>query len=290
MAPNTRVKSVVEIDADQLASIACPVVKLPVTFVGRHASNCQKPDKGAVSRMPNTVSAQQPPPTLDARPDADLVTGARTGDASAFEIIMRRNNRLLFRAARGVVSDDAEAQDVVQETYLRAFISLDSFRGDAALSTWLVRIAINVAMSTQRKRGRLIQMEDSEEQGAEPSQENLMSLRTADSESPDALAERGQMREILQGAIERLPAIYRSVFILRAVEDMSVEETAFCLDVSNDVVKTRFLRARTMLRAILAEQATPYLHATFAFAGSRCDAVVNHVLSELNRRGLIRPH
>lgn len=240
--------------------------------------------------MPNTVSAQQPPPTIDGRPDADLVAGARNGDASAFEIIMRRNNRLLFRAARGVVPDDAEAQDVVQETYLRAFVSLDSFRGDAALSTWLVRIAINVAMSAQRKRGRLIQMEDSEEQAAEPSQENLMSLRTADSESPDAMAERGQMREILQAAIERLPAIYRSVFILRAIEDMSVEETAFCLDVSSDVVKTRFLRARTMLRANLAAQATPYLHATFAFAGPRCDAVVNHVLAELNLRGLIRPH
>lgn len=240
--------------------------------------------------MPNNVIVQHPPPTVDGRPDADLVASARAGDASAFEIIMRRNNRLLFRAARGVVPDDAEAQDVVQETYLRAFTSLDSFRGDAALSTWLVRIAINIAVSAQRKRGRLVQMEDSEEPAAEPSRENLMSLRTADSESPDAMAERGQMREILQAAIERLPAIYRSVFILRAIEDMSVEETAFCLDVSNDVVKTRFLRARTMLRANLAVQATPYLHATFAFAGPRCDAVVNHVLTELNLRGLIRPH
>ena len=172
--------------------------------------------------MPNTVSAQQPPPTINGRTDAVLVAGARTGDATAFEIIVRRNNRLLFRAARGVVPDDAEAQDVAQETYLRAFVSLDSFRGDAALSTWLLRIAINVAMSAQRKRGRIIQMEVSEEQAAEPSQENLMSLRTADSGSPDAMAERGQMREIVQAAIERLPAIYRSVFILRAIEDMSV--------------------------------------------------------------------
>ncbi|GLC98000.1 RNA polymerase sigma factor [Cupriavidus sp. TA19] len=241
--------------------------------------------------MPNDRIDLRPPPLkADPRPDADLVASARAGSADAFAVIMRLNNRLLFRAARGVVADDAEAQDIVQETYLRAFTSLDTFRGDAALSTWLVRIAINTALSAQRTRGRFVPMEQSEEEGADSWQETLMAMPSADSERPDAMAERGQMRDILQAAIERLPAMYRSVFMLRAVEDMSVDEAAFCLGVSGDVVKTRFLRARMMLRAILAEQAAPYLHGTFQFAGSRCDAVVSHVLGQLDVRGLLTPH
>lgn len=233
------------------------------------------------------------PSGVDATTDADLVASARAGTASAFEVIMRRNNRLLFRTARGVVPDDAEAQDVVQETYLRAFTSLDSFRSEAALSTWLARIAINVALTAQRKRRRLVQMEaraEEEDLPGEPSQENVMSFRTADDESPEAMAERGQVRDLLQAAVENLPPIYRCVFILRAVEDMSVEETAYCLGVSGDVVKTRFLRARTMLRESLAEEVKPYLQSTFSFAGPRCDAVVNHVFAALSVRGLVRSH
>ncbi|MFJ4291193.1 RNA polymerase sigma factor [Cupriavidus sp. NPDC089707] len=232
--------------------------------------------------------AKPPPAAGDARPEADLVAGARAGEAAAFEAIMRRHNRLLFRTARGVVADDDEAQDVVQETYLRAFTSLDSFRGEAALGTWLARIAINVALTAQRKKGRIVRLEvrlDEKESSAEPSQENVMSFRAPDGESPDAMAERGQVRELLQAAVENLPVIYRSVFMLRAVEDMSVEETAYCLGVSSDVVKTRFLRARTMLRESLAEQVDPYLHSTFSFAGARCDAVVDHVLTTLHLRG-----
>ncbi|SOZ39112.1 RNA polymerase sigma factor [Cupriavidus neocaledonicus] len=227
----------------------------------------------------------------DASTDAELVASARAGAASAFEVIMRRHNRLLFRTARGVVSDDAEAQDVVQETYLRAFTSLDSFRSEAALSTWLARIAINVALTAQRKRRRLVQMEvrgEDEIFPGEPLPEAMMPLRAADDESPEAMAERGQVRELLQAAVENLPPIYRCVFILRAVEDLSVDETAYCLGVSGDVVKTRFLRARILLRKSLAEAAKPYLRSTFSFAGARCDAVVNHVFAALGARGLVR--
>ncbi|GAB2445084.1 RNA polymerase sigma factor [Cupriavidus yeoncheonensis] len=243
----------------------------------------------------NTIrNAPAPMPSaIDARTDADLVAGARAGDASAFEVIMRRNNRLLFRTARGVVADDDEAQDVVQETYLHAFTRLHSFRGEAALSTWLARIAINVALTALRRKGRMVQMEasvDEDDLPGEPSQEHVMSCRTPDADSPEVMAERSQVRDILQAAVENLPAIYRCVFILRAVEDMSVEETAYCLGVSNEVVKTRFLRSRTMLRQSLAEQVKPYLQTTFSFAGPRCDAVVHHVLGALHLRGLVRPH
>lgn len=239
----------------------------------------------------------------DCRSDAELVAAARTGDPTAFEVIMRRNNRLLFRTARGVVPDDAEAQDVVQETYLRAFTSLEGFRGEAALGTWLARITINVALSAQRKRGRIVHLAELVHPGedspaAEFTEETAMSRSmfrfppddAPDDDSPDAQAERAQVRQILQAAVEHLPVIYRSVFILRAVEEMSVEDAAYCLGVSGDVVKTRFLRARAMLRDALADQMQPYLRGAFAFAGARCDAVVGHVLGELRSRGLVTLH
>ena len=215
--------------------------------------------------------------------DMDLVSSASAGDAGAFEAIMRRYNRLLFRAARGIVDDDAEAQDVVQETYLLAFTGLKSFRGDASLGTWLGRIAINTAISAQRKKGRQIQLDDRAELASEPSPENEMAFCTSDSESPDALADRSQVRDLVQDAIAGLPVIYRSVFILRAVEEISVQETAFCLGVSVETVKTRFLRARGMLRDRLGLQMQAHAQSTFMFAGARCDAVVSYVLSKLLR-------
>jgi RNA polymerase sigma factor (sigma-70 family) len=226
---------------------------------------------------------------VDAHEDLELVSHAIAGDCGAFEAIMRRHNRLLFRTARGIVADDAEAQDMVQETYLRAFTGLQSFRGEASLGTWLVRIAINVAVSAERKKGRQVQLDRRADLAGEPLPENDMALSIPETESPDALADRSQVRELLQDAIAALPVIYRSVFMLRAVEEMSVEETAFCLDVSADTVRTRFLRARVMLRDALGLQMQVYAQGTFAFAGARCDAVVSQVLAQLKARGLLRP-
>lgn len=225
-----------------------------------------------------------------AETDVELALSAASGNATAFETIVRRNNRLLFRTARGVVPDDAEAQDVVQETYLHAFTNLGSYRGDAALGTWLARIAINVAVSSQRKKGRLIQLQESSAAAEESPVEHEMPLYTPDDESPDAMAERKEVRQLLQTSIEDLPVIYRSVFVLRAVQEMSVQETAFCLSISEDVVKTRFLRARAMLRDSLATRAESCARDTFAFAGAKCDAVLAHVMAELLRRGLLRLH
>jgi RNA polymerase sigma-70 factor (ECF subfamily) len=230
-----------------------------------------------------------PEPTLstvasDAGSDVELALQASAGNAIAFETIVRRHNRLLFRTARGVVADDAEAQDVVQETYLRAFANLRSYRGDASLGTWLARIAINLALATLRKQGRLVQWEE----GANP--EDGMSDEITEDEAPHAMAERGEMRLLLQASIEDLPIIYRSVFMLRAVQEMTVEETAYCLGVSQDVVKTRFLRARAMLREALSTRIESGARDTFAFAGERCDAVLAHVMAELLRRRLVRLH
>ena len=240
--------------------------------------------------MPRQPEVRHPPALIDASDDAELVSRAGAGDASAFEAIMRRHNRLLFRTARGIVDDDCEAQDVVQDVYLQAFTGLQSFRGDASLGTWLVRIAINAAISAQRKKGRQVQLDERAELASEPSLENEMAFSTPASESPDALADRSQVRGLLQDAIAGLPVIYRSVFILRAVEEASVEETAFCLGVSAETVKTRFLRARSMLRDVLGVQMQSYAQTTFMFAGARCDAVVSHVLLKLRAQGLVRLH
>jgi RNA polymerase sigma-70 factor (ECF subfamily) len=224
---------------------------------------------------------------VHAQNDIELALSAATGNAMAFETIVRRHNRLLFRTARGVVSDDAEAQDVVQETYLRAFTHLQTYRGDSSLGTWLARIAINVALSSQRKKGRLIQFEEAMPPTDAADLEEAMPLPSPDQEGPDASAERQQVRALLQASIEDLPPIYRSVFMLRAVEELSVEETALCLGVSEDVIKTRFLRARGLLRDKLSERIEHRAHETFTFAGQRCDAVVAHVMTELARQGLL---
>lgn len=238
----------------------------------------------------NAAHTEQEPGTATSRQaDAALVGRAARGEAAAFELIMRRHNRLLFRSARGVAGDDAEAQDVVQETYLRAFARLNSFRGECALGTWLARIAINVALDAQRGRGRAVQIDDRQDLGTEPAMEHAMAFNAPAHESPDSQAERSQMRALLQRAIDGLPVIYRSVFILRAVEEMSVDETASCLHVSEAVVRTRYLRARSMLRDALGAQVEAHAQEVYAFAGARCDAVVAHVLAELQRQGRIRP-
>ncbi len=225
----------------------------------------------------------------DARSDSDLVQSLLAGDSAAFETIMRRNNRLMFRTARAIVDDDAEAQDVVQEAYLRAFNAIRAWRSEAALSTWLASIAINVALSVQRKRKRWAE-HDLPGDVADPSAEDTMDPAQDSAPSPEALAAQAQMRRLLERAVDRLPPIYRSVFMLRAVEGFSVEETAATLAVTADVVKTRFLRARAMLRDFLGAEIDLAPRELYAFAGERCDAVVSAVLAALHARGMLRIH
>lgn len=233
----------------------------------------------------HVATLPQDPAAARASSDAELVSRALRGEAGAFETLMRRHNRLLFRSARGVVGDDAEAQDVVQEAYLRAFSTLASFRGECALGTWLARIAINVALDARRKLGRGPRLDETQDCGSEPAVEHTMAFNAPAATAPDALAERSQMRALLQRAVDSLPPIYRSVFILRAVQEMSVNETAACLEVSDAVVKTRFLRARALLRDALGAQVESHATDVYDFAGARCDAVVAHVLAELRRQG-----
>jgi RNA polymerase sigma-70 factor (ECF subfamily) len=220
--------------------------------------------------------------------DGALVAAALGGRASAFELIMRRHNRLLFRAVRGVLDNDADAQDAVQEAWLNAFLRLGTFRGEARLATWLTRIALNVALDLRRSR-RATATEPLVDQEVESADEALMPFSIPEHEAPEPAAQRAEMRVLLERAIDQLPPLYRSVFMLRAVQEMSVEDTARALDVSGDVVKTRFLRARALLRDAIGAQVEGQIPQTFAFDGARCDAVVAHVLAELTRRALLRP-
>jgi RNA polymerase sigma-70 factor (ECF subfamily) len=233
-----------------------------------------------------TGAAASPHPGSAPPDDGALLAALRQGQAGAFENLMRRYNRLLFRAARGVVHDDAEAQDVVQEAWLKAFTGLRDFRGEASLATWLTRIAIHQALSQQRKLGRLVFWD--EDLGEGDMQTDAPGAGRAP--SPEQEVARLELRRQLEDAIDLLPPIYRTVFILRAVQGLSVEDTALGLNVSQDVVKTRFLRARTLLRAHLGSDPEAEAGRLHDFAGRRCDEVVARVLARLRECGVIRDH
>jgi RNA polymerase sigma-70 factor (ECF subfamily) len=221
--------------------------------------------------------------------DTQLLAGARQGQASAFEQLMRRYNRLLFRAARGIVDDDAEAQDVVQEAWLHAFLRVQSFRGEASLGTWLTRIAINQALSQRRKLGRLVAWnDDPADQEAEMTAPLPSAFSDAEPSSPEQDFARQQLRRRLEAAVNLLPPMYRTVFILRAVHGVSVEDTALALEVSEDVVKTRFLRARAMLRGRLTGDPHAVAGSLYEFLGQRCDDTVAAVLARLRALGILR--
>ena len=226
-------------------------------------------------------------PAVDRAADAALVARALAGEAGAFAAIMRRHNRLMFRAARGVVHDDAEAQDVVQEAYLRAFTRLRNFRGDAALGTWLARICLRTALDVLRRRARSVAIDPAQASDQEPQPEDAMSYFAPPDDAPDQARARAQLRALLESAVHSLPPLYRSVFLLRAVQEMSVQEAAFCLDISEELVRTRYLRSRAMLRDALGARAEACADSVFPFALARCDQVVQQVLDALARRGLL---
>ena len=202
---------------------------------------------------------------------------------------MRRHNRLLFRTARSILKHDADAEEVVQETYLKAYVHLDGFAGSARLSTWLVKIAVNESLSRLRRRMPVTYLEGlSEESMIEPANP-VQPLRTPD--SPEASAARGEIRALIELAIDELPQAQRAVFMLRAIEEFSVEDTSDCLGIPKDTVKTRFHRAKRHLRKSLADTLQSALADTFPFAGRRCDRIVAAVLGRLGleSRGLSPP-
>jgi RNA polymerase sigma-70 factor (ECF subfamily) len=199
-------------------------------------------------------------------------------DQAAFEILMRRHNGKLFRVARAIVRDDAEAEDVLQDAYLHAYRHIGEFRGDSQLGTWLTRIVVNHALMRLRrkKRDRVVVSFAERGAGAQPDETDVADEKT---ESPPTAALRGEVRRILERRIDQLPLSFRTVFILRDVEDLSVQETAECLGIPPATVRTRLFRARTLLREALARDMDAATVDVFGFAGERCDRIVARVLA-----------
>lgn len=225
----------------------------------------------------------------DATPDVELASRAARGDAAAFERIMRRHNRLLFRTARSILKNDADTEEVVQESYLRAWRALGSFRADAQLSTWLVRIVINEALARVRRHaGKVIAFDTGLACGGEDaSMENAM---PADSdERPDRLAARAEMRRLVELRIDALPEAFRTVFVLRAVQELSVQEVAAAMGIPEATVRTRFFRARSLLRESLSRDIDFAMEDAFSFAGERCDRIVARVLASISPGAAVPP-
>jgi len=215
-------------------------------------------------------------PEACSAPDAEVVDRIRRGETELFEVLMRRHNQKLYRAARSVFPrDPGEAEDVVQDAWVRAFSHLEQFEGRSSLSTWLGRITLHEAWARSRRRRRMEPLDDlpAGKDTAMPSQTPVP--------DPEKDAAATEMRAILEAAVDALPETYRTVFMLRSVEDMSTEETAESLDLTTDAVKTRLHRARALLRKEISARAGAAHTTLFSFAGERCDRIVEAVLSRL---------
>ncbi len=220
---------------------------------------------------------------IDTREESEVELAHRAGggDHVAFERLMRRHNRALYRAARSILKDDSEAEEAVQEGYIRAYAALKGFRGESSLGTWLTRIVINKSLERLRKRNREVNTV------AEDNVVNLekhMEMAQTDNQSaetPEQALIRVQTRKLLEQKIDELPSAFRTVFVLRALEEMTVEDCAACLGIPEATVRTRFFRANRLLRKSLASEMGELAQDTFSFDGERCDRIVAAVLARI---------
>jgi len=210
--------------------------------------------------------------------EADLVAGARQGEEAAVRAIIRHNNRRLFRVARAIVRDDSEAEDVVQESYVRAFTRLGDFRGESSLSTWLTRIVINEAYGRLRRRRATVDWTTVE---AVPTIEAQIIPFPSPQLDPERTMAQHEISRLLERAIDALPDAFRVVLVARLIEEMSVEETAKLLSLRPETVKTRLHRARALLRADLERSVGPLLTEAFPFDGRRCERMADAVVERL---------
>jgi RNA polymerase sigma-70 factor (ECF subfamily) len=208
--------------------------------------------------------------------DDEVVGRVLAGDRAVFEVLMRRYNQRLYRVARAILRDETEAEDVMQHAYVQAYLHLGEFAGRASFSTWLTKIAVYEALARARRRNR-----DRPPASLPGSEEDAMAALPSAEPDPEQQALHGELRALLESAIEGLPPTYRHVLVLREVEGMSTAETAECLDLTEDVVKTRLRRARALLRDELFERAGVASGDAFSFHLSRCDRVVAAVFERL---------
>lgn len=215
--------------------------------------------------------------------DETLVAGILNKDPHAFEALMRRYNRRLYRAARSILKDDAEAEDALQEAYWKAYKAMDRFHFDAQLSTWLTRIVVNESLGRLRQFRRRSEFLESCEVQLMDKLSARMETKAAPDQRPDALAWRAEMRALIEQKLDSLPDAYRTIFMLRAVEEMSGPEVAEALGIPEATVRTRFFRARHLMREALAEQIDVHAGEAFSFDGERCDRIVANVLARFGQ-------
>jgi len=228
--------------------------------------------------MKTAAHARTDPPLTD----AEMASRVAAGDQDAFRLLMRRHNQAMFRTARSILRDDAEAEDAVQEAYLLAYRRMADFRGEAKLSTWLLSIVVNEAIGRLRRRQRratVISLEGDTAHGGD----SLPDERVADSGSgPEGEALRAEARRLLERKIDLLPEAFRSVFVLRAIQELDVDDTAAALGIPEATVRTRFFRARAMLRESLSREIDLAHEDAFLFLGERCDRIVARVIARLS--------
>jgi RNA polymerase sigma-70 factor (ECF subfamily) len=211
--------------------------------------------------------------------DAELVRRALARDGTAFRTIMERYNRRLYRIARGILRNDSEAEDVVQEAYVSAFAHLQDFRGDSSLATWLSRIAINEALGRLRRDRPAVELAVVEAQRSDA--RIIQFPHTGASADPERTMAQRQILQLVERATDNLPEMFRIVFVTRVIEGMSVEETADLLGLRPETVKTRLHRARRLVREQLDKQIGPVMMDAFPFAGRRCQRVTTAVMQRL---------
>lgn len=220
--------------------------------------------------------------TPDNCTDVELVQRIVAGDMAAIEQLMRRNNQTLYRAARSILKNEEEAEEAVQDAYLKAYHKITDYHGDAALTTWLTRIVINEALGRRRKhqrRAELIQLSNQFDHA--PDSEEAFKMKHPSTDSPEMNAQRIETRRLIERNIDQLPEAFRSVFVLRALEEMTVQETAICLDIPEATVRSRFFRARGLMRESIAREIDLSYDEAFHFAGGQCDRIVANVLIQI---------
>jgi RNA polymerase sigma-70 factor (ECF subfamily) len=209
--------------------------------------------------------------------DAAIVRRVLGGDHGAFELLMRRHNRRLYRLARAILGSPDDAEDVLQEVYIGAYRNLAQFRGDASLSTWLCRLTVNECLGRKRRNTRRERLAPL---STDPEVE-MNATAGPEDEQPDRSLARAQLRALLEQQVERLPESFRAVFVLRAVEEMSVEETAASLGIPAETVRSRHFRAKGLLREGMTNEIGHVERDLFEFGGGRCDRVVARVLKRI---------
>ncbi|MGY3037866.1 RNA polymerase sigma-70 factor (ECF subfamily) [Bradyrhizobium sp. USDA 4354] len=214
--------------------------------------------------------------------EAELIDRARGRDEAALREIMQANNRRLYRLARGILRSDSEAEDVVQETYVRAFTHLDDFRGEAGLSTWLSRIAINEALGRVRSRKPNVELGAISDAALDA---QIIRFPVPPAGDPERTMAQREIQRVVERAIDELPDAFRMVFVARVMEGMTIGETADLLGVKPETVKTRLHRARTMLRENVEKEIGPVVMDAFPFAGRRCERLTVSVLKRLGIGG-----